>query len=174
MDGLRGPPMMSRHLSRNFSDRDQLSWQHVIHIRKRWSGRLVVKGLLAPDDVRTAREIGADGVILSNHGGRQLDHAIAPLHVLPQIREQNKDLAIMIDGGIRRGTDVLKALILGADFVFVGRPFICAAAVGGTEAVLRASLLVAEEIGRNMALLGVSSLAELGPQHIARLTPKAI
>jgi L-lactate dehydrogenase (cytochrome) len=170
MDAVRGPPMMSRHLSRNFGNRDQLTWQHIAHIRERWRGRLIIKGLLALEDVRMARELGADGVILSNHGGRQLDHAVAPLHVLPRMREENKDLVIMIDGGVRRGTDVLKALILGADFVFIGRPFIYAAAIGGAAAILRASELLAEEISRNMALLGVSSLDELGPAHITRLT----
>jgi L-lactate dehydrogenase (cytochrome) len=174
MDAVRGPPMMSRHLIRDLGNRDQLTWQHLTRIRERWSGTLVIKGLLAVDDVSMAREIGADGVILSNHGGRQLDHAIAPLHVLPQIRHANKDLVIMIDGGIRRGTDVLKALILGADLVFVGRPFICAAAIGGAQGVLRASQLLAEEISRNMALLGVCSLDELESQHIARLAPRFI
>jgi L-lactate dehydrogenase (cytochrome) len=171
MDAVRGPPMMSRNLVRNLGDRDQLTWQHLARIRERWRGKLVIKGLLAADDVAKAREFGADGVILSNHGGRQLDHAIAPLHILRRIRRENKDLTIIIDGGIRRGTDVLKALILGADFVLVGRPFICAAAVGGVDGVLRASQLLAEEIHRDMAMLGVCSLSELGPQLIARLTP---
>lgn len=166
MEAERGPPMFSRDLARNFSARDKLSWAHLELIRKQWKGTLVVKGLLSVDDVRRAREIGADGVILSNHGGRQLDHAVAPLRVLPRVKGEVPGLTIMIDGGIRRGTDVLKALALGAAAVFVGRPFIYAAAIGGVLGVLHASKLLSDEIDRDMALLGVTKLAALSPDHL--------
>jgi L-lactate dehydrogenase (cytochrome) len=113
------------------------------------------------------RQHGADGIIISDHGGRQLDHAIAPLQALPAIRAQAGDMAVMLDGGARRGTDVLKALALGADFVFLGRPFLFAAALGGEHFVRHAIFLLSQEVDRNMAMLGVSSLAELGEAHIA-------
>jgi FMN-dependent dehydrogenase len=97
---------------------------------------------------------------VSNHGGRQLDCAAAPLDVLPEILDQAGDMTVMIDGGIRRGTDVLKALALGARFVFVGRPFLFAAVTGGEAGVRRAIALLVEEVDRDMGLLGITSLAE--------------
>jgi L-lactate dehydrogenase (cytochrome) len=166
MEADRGPPMFSRDFARNFSARDKLSWTHLELIRRQWKGTLVVKGLLSVDDVRRAREIGTDGVILSNHGGRQLDHAVAPLRVLPRIKAEVPGLTIMIDGSIRRGTDVLKALALGAAAVFVGRPFIYAAAIAGVPGVLHASKLLSDEIDRDMALLGVTKLAALSQDYL--------
>jgi L-lactate dehydrogenase (cytochrome) len=101
-----------------------------------------------------------------NHGGRQLDGAIAPLTVLPQIVEAADGMTVMLDGGIRRGSDVLKALALGADFVFAGRPFLYAAVADGQRGVRRAIDILCSEISRNMALLGIRELAELGPDLI--------
>ena len=103
---------------------------------------------------------------MSNHGGRQLDGAVSPLAVLPEIKAVAGDLKIMLDGGIRRGTDVLKALALGADFVFVGRPFTYATALGGAALAERAAALLKEEIDRDMALLGVTTLADIGADHV--------
>jgi L-lactate dehydrogenase (cytochrome) len=167
MDATRGPPMLSQALVRNMDDRDRLSWKHVRLIRELWKGKLIIKGLLSRYDIAEARQAGVDGVIVSNHGGRQLDYAVSPLRVLPEIREEAKDLTIMIDGGIRRGTDVIKALALGADFVFVGRPFLYATVIGGTNGVLHAMQLLREEIDRNMALLGLRELGDVGP-HLVR------
>lgn len=169
MDATQGPPMLSRDFVRNMNSRDQLAWQHVEAIRRRWKGRLVVKGLLAPGDVRIAREIGVDGVIVSNHGGRQLDCAVAPMHVLPEILAEAQGMAVMVDGGVRRGTDVIKALALGADFVFLGRPFLYAAALGESDGVRHAINLLAEEIHRDMALMGLRTLGELGPEMVRRI-----
>ncbi len=166
MDAERGPPMFSRDLARNMGGRDRLAWSHLELIRKRWPGRLVVKGLLAVDDVRRAREIGADGVILSNHGGRQLDHAAAPLRMLPRVKAGVPGLTIMIDGGILRGSDVLKALALGAAAVFIARPYIYAAAIGGVAGVRHASKLLKDEVDRNMAMLGLTSLRALSKDHL--------
>lgn len=141
--------------------RDSLSWSDLEFIRMRWSGKLIVKGVLAPADAETARKIGCDGVIVSNHGGRQLDGAAAPLRVLPRIAEVAQGMAVLFDSGIRRGTDVIKALALGADFVFVGRPFLYAAAIGQEAGVRRGVDLLRSEIHRNLAFLGARDLSEL-------------
>src|SRR5512134_1152073 len=122
---------------------------------------LVLKGVLSPQDVRIARESGVDGILVSNHGGRQLDYTVAPLRVLPAVVAEAGSMTIMMDGGVRRGTDVLKALALGAKFVFVGRPFLYAATIAGAAGVHHAVSLLKDEISRDMAMLGISSLAEM-------------
>lgn len=162
MDAFRGPPIVSRNLVRAIGKRDQLAWEHVARIRERWKGNLVLKGILSIEDAVLARDHGVDGIIVSNHGGRQLDGAIAPIRVLPGIADAvGNDLAVMLDSGIRRGSDVLKAIAAGAQFVFVGRPFLFAASVAGASGVTHAIDLLAAEIDRNMALLGISQLDEL-------------
>ncbi len=161
----RGAPIMSRHVERDFSDRGHLNWQHVAMIRQMWKGKLVVKAILHPDDARTARDHGADGIIVSNHGGRQLDGTVAPLRVLPSIVAACPGLPVMMDSGVRRGADVLKAVALGAQMVFAGRPFAYAAAVGGEAGVAHAIGILAQEVSRNMAMLGITSLAELDAQR---------
>jgi L-lactate dehydrogenase (cytochrome) len=169
MDAVRGPPIFSRNQLRNTERRDELAWEHIALIRTRWSGKLVVKGILARDDARMARETGADGIILSNHGGRQLDGAVAALRVLPEVVADNPDMAVMLDGGVRRGSDVLKALALGARFVFVGRPTLFAAAVAGEAGVAHAIALLKAEIDRDLALLGKKDIAALGPDCLRRI-----
>jgi len=141
--------------------RDALSWEHLELMRKIWKGKLVLKGVLSPQDVRIARESGVDGILVSNHGGRQLDYSVAPLRVLPAVVAEAGNMTIMMDGGVRRGTDVLKALALGAKFVFVGRPFLYAAAIAGAAGVHHAVSLLKDEISRDMAMLGITSLAEM-------------
>ena len=165
----RGVPILARHVERDFSQRDHLHWGHLEKIRRRWQGKLVVKGIVHAEDARMARDCGVDGVIVSNHGGRQLDGTVSALRVLPEIAAQKGAMTVMLDGGIRRGTDVLKALALGAQFVWVGRPFNYAAAIAGEAGVRHAAQVLGGEIRRNMALLGVNSLAELGPGHLMRL-----
>lgn len=169
MDAMRGPPILSKDLVRNVGRRDQLTWEHAALIRRHWKGRFVIKGILSPEDARLAREHGADGIILSNHGGRQLDYAISPLRVLPEIVAEAGDMTVMYDGGIRRGTDVLKALALGAKFVFVGRPFLYAAAVGGEAGVRHAIGLLSEEVDRDLALLGRRRIDEIRPEDVRRI-----
>ncbi|HYS90975.1 MAG TPA: alpha-hydroxy acid oxidase, partial [Bradyrhizobium sp.] len=169
-DATRGPPVLSKDQVRNIGRRDQLAWQHVELIRRRFNGKLVVKGLLSPEDARIARESGVDGVIVSNHGGRQLDCAISPMRVLPEIAAEARGMTVMLDGGVRRGTDVLKALALGAQFVFVGRPFLFAAAVAGEQGVRHALRILADEVDRDMALLGVRAIREITPELVRRLT----
>ncbi|WP_186031541.1 alpha-hydroxy acid oxidase [Burkholderia gladioli] len=165
----RGAPIFSRRVARDFGAKDHLNWEHVEQIRRQWKGRLIIKGLLAADDASMASDRGVDGVIVSNHGGRQLDGAVAPLRVLPEIVAALRGrIPVMIDGGIRRGTDVLKALALGADFVFVGRPFNYAAAVAGEPGVDHAIAILRAEVQRNLGLLGLNALDELGPHMLLK------
>ena len=154
-------PLISRTAEREPGRRDKLSWQHLELMRRLWKGRLVVKGILDKDDARIARESGVDGIIVSNHGGRQLDDAVSPLRVLPEIAAQAGEMIVMMDSGVRRGTDVLKALALGARFVFVGRPFLYAAAIAGEPGVTHAIKLLRDEIDRDMALLGINAPMEM-------------
>ncbi len=169
MDATRGPPVLSSNLIRAIGRRDGLAWEHLALIRARWPGQLLVKGILSAEDARIARDYGADGIIVSNHGGRQLDGAVAPLRVLPEIAQAAGGMAVVLDGGIRRGTDVLKALALGADFTFLGRPFLYAAAVAGEAGLRHAITLLWEEIHRDMAMLGITDLAQLSPDFLRRL-----
>lgn len=163
----RGAPILSSSVTRDFGARDHLSWEHFDLIRRRWKGRLVLKGILHQDDALRAREHGADGIILSNHGGRQLDGAVSPLQVLPGVVQAlGPDFPVMMDSGFRRGNDVLLALALGAKFVFVGRPFNYAGAVAGEAGVRHAIGILASEMLRNMALISVNSPAELGAEHL--------
>ena len=165
----RGVPIIARNVERDFSKRDHLNWGHLEQIRKQWAGRLVVKGIMAPEDAKIARESGIDGIIVSNHGGRQLDGTVSPLRVLPAVVAAAGDMTVMMDSGVRRGTDVMKALALGAKFVFVGRPFNYAASVAGEAGVAHAIAILQGEVYRNMALLGVNSVAELGPHLLLRI-----
>jgi L-lactate dehydrogenase (cytochrome) len=141
--------------------RDSLSWRDLEWIRDRWKGKLILKGVLSSADAQNAHQIACDGVIVSNHGGRQLDGAAAPLRALPGIKDAAKGMTVMMDSGIRRGTDVIKALALGADFVFLGRPFLYAASIGQEAGVRRAIDLLRSEVHRNLAFLGSRDLSEL-------------
>ncbi|MGU7784349.1 alpha-hydroxy acid oxidase [Burkholderia sp. PU8-34] len=164
----RGAPMLSASAIRDTTGRDHLSWTDIARIRDRWRGNLVIKGILHVDDATRAVSIGADGIIISNHGGRQLDGAVEPLQVLPEIHDAvGNDLVVMMDSGIRRGGDVLKALALGARFVFVGRPFMYAAAVGGAPGVRHAIGLLHDEVDRNMAMLGTRTVDEITRDALA-------
>ncbi|AZY52585.1 alpha-hydroxy-acid oxidizing protein [Bordetella avium] len=166
----RGAPIMSASVLRDFSARDHLNWEHVARIRARWKGELIIKGIMHPADASMAREYGADGIIVSNHGGRQLDGAVSPMRVLPEVARAAGKMVVMMDSGIRRGSDVLKALALGAHFVFVGRPFNYAAAVGGQAGVAHAIELLRAEVDRNMAMLGILSPADMNASLL--LTPR--
>jgi L-lactate dehydrogenase (cytochrome) len=159
-------PVVARNVVREFSGRSHLDWDAMAKIRQQWKGQLVIKGLLHPSDALKAKQQGMDGVVVSNHGGRQLDGAVTPLRMLPSIRDAVGDLPVMVDSGFRRGTDVLKALAIGADFVFVGRPFNYAAAVAGAAGVAHAIGLLASEIDADMGLLGINRLDELGPGQL--------
>ena len=146
-----------------------LSWDTVKRIRDRWPRRLIVKGVLSVEDVVKAAKIGADAVALSNHGGRQLDWAVAPLDVLPEARHTVGDrLALFVDGGARRGSDVIKAMALGADAVLVGRAMLYGVAAAGRPGAARALEILRQEIDRSLALLGCPSVKDLGPHFLVR------
>ena len=163
----RGAPIISSSVMRDFGKKDHLNWTHLQRIRARWQGNLVVKGILHEADARKAVELGVDGLVVSNHGGRQLDGALSPLDALPAIvTAVGAQTVVMMDGGIRRGTDVLKALAIGAKFVFIGRPFLYAASIGGIEGVRLAANILRTEVYRNMALLGLNSLSEISKEHL--------
>jgi L-lactate dehydrogenase (cytochrome) len=147
--------------------RAAMSWQEIAWMREQWPGRLVLKGILRAEDARRAQQLGCDGVIVSNHGGRQLDGAIASLDALPAIVAAAPGLTILLDGGIRRGTDVLKALALGAQAVFVGRPAMYGLAVGGEAGAAHALQLLRREIDVDLALLGCPDVALLNPDFLA-------
>ena len=166
----RGAPIISPNVLRDYSDRGHLNWEHFRLIRRLWKGPLVIKGILEKADAVASRDAGADGIIVSNHGGRQLDGAVAALRVLPGIAAACPQIPVMIDGGVRRGTDVLKALALGATCVFVGRPFGYAAAVAGAAGVSHAIGLLSAEIDRDMAMLGIPDLRQLGPERLMRVS----
>lgn len=162
----RGAPIISRNIDRDFSQRDHFDWTHIARIRKRWPHTLVVKGVMSAADAAKARHAGVNGLIASNHGGRQLDGAVSALRVLPSIVHAAGDLPVMLDGGVRRGSDVLKAIALGAQMVFVGRPFNFAAAVAGEAGVAHAIGLLRDEVDRNLAMLGANVPYALGRQHL--------
>ena len=165
----RGAPVLSRAVLRDFGMRDHLSWRHLELIRKRWHGKLALKGVMNKEDARIARESGVDGVLVSNHGGRQLDGTVSPLRVLPEIADIAGPMTVMFDSGVRRGTDVLKALALGATFVFVGRPFLFAAAIAGQPGAEHAAGILMQEISRDMALLGLNRLDEMRKELLMRI-----
>lgn len=164
-----GPPIIATPSPAARSDRERFTWAHVALIRRQWGGALVIKGVLSAEDARIARNAGVDGLIVSNHGGRQLDGAAAPLDVLPEVLDMAGDLPVCLDGGIRRGTDALKALALGARFVFLGRPMLYAAAIGGQAGVEQAVRILQSEIKTSLALLGCNRIDELRSSHLRAL-----
>ncbi len=149
--------IQSRELMQSTLDWDDLAW-----MREEWKGHLYIKGVLDPEDAARAVDLGLDGVVVSNHGGRQLDFTPATLDVLPDIADVVGDRAeVLMDGGVRRGTDVVKALALGADAVLIGRPYLYGLAVNGEEGVAHVLDILREEIDRTLALMGLGSVAEL-------------
>ena len=146
----------------------QLNWSDMERLRGRWRGSLILKGILSVEDAKRAVDIGADGIVLSNHGGRQLDTAVSGIEALPAIAAAVGDrLTLLVDGGFRRGSDVLKALALGADGVMLGRSVLYGLGAGGEAGVAHALGLLRVEMERVLTLLGCRSLGELGP-HLIR------
>jgi isopentenyl diphosphate isomerase/L-lactate dehydrogenase-like FMN-dependent dehydrogenase len=144
-----------------------MTWEDLKWIREQWDGNLIVKGIQNLEDGKKAAEIGADAILLSNHGGRQLDRAPVMLHLLSDIKKEfKKDYEIHIDTGIMHGADVLAAVALGAQFAYVGRAYLYGLMAGGQDGVEKALEIMRTQMVRNMKLLGVSSLDELEPKHV--------
>ena len=146
---------------------DDFTWDDIRSIRRRWQDVLVVKGLSTAEDARIAADCGVDGIIVSNHGGRMLDGSVGSMQALPEIVDAvAPKVTVMVDGGFKRGADILKAIATGASAVFVGRATLFGLAAGGEAGVARALTIFREEISRAMALLGCASLLEIGRQHV--------
>jgi isopentenyl diphosphate isomerase/L-lactate dehydrogenase-like FMN-dependent dehydrogenase len=144
---------------------DDLRW-----IKERWPGKLVVKGVQTVEDAKLLADVGVDAITLSNHGGRQLDRAPVPFHLLPQVvREVGRDVEVHLDTGIMSGADVVAAIALGARFTMVGRAYLYGLMAGGRRGVDRAIEILRDEVVRTMKLLGVASLEELSPAHVTQL-----
>jgi L-lactate dehydrogenase (cytochrome) len=148
-----------------------ISYDDLAIIRDIWPGTIVIKGVQNVEDAARLVDLGVDGIVLSNHGGRQLDRAPIPFHLLPHVvREVGKDATIMIDTGIMNGADIVASIALGAKFTLVGRAYLYGLMAGGREGVDRTIAILRSEIERTMRLLGVATLDELGPQHVTQLT----
>ncbi|WP_238145244.1 alpha-hydroxy acid oxidase [Antricoccus suffuscus] len=144
-----------------------LTFDDVEWLRGIWPGKLVVKGIQSVEDGKQAIAAGADAVLLSNHGGRQLDRGRPPLRLLPEMREAlGPDAQIMIDGGIMNGGDIVAAIALGADFALVGRAYLYGLMAGGYRGVRRTIDILTAEVTRTMQLLGVGKVADLDPRHV--------
>lgn len=147
--------------------RGKVDWAFLQQLRERWPGKLVVKGVLAPQDAVRIQEVGADAIYVSNHGGRQLDSAPPAITRLPLIREAvGTDYPLLFDSGIRNGEAVVKALALGANFVMLGRPFLYASGADGERGVLRLVELLSNEISLTLAQLGCNRVEELDPSMV--------
>ena len=144
---------------------DDLRW-----IKEQWPGKLVVKGVQTVDDAKRLAALGVDGITLSNHGGRQLDRAPIPFHLLPEVvREVGKDTEVHLDTGIMSGADIVASVALGARFTLIGRAYLYGLMAGGREGVDRTIQILGEQVARTMRLLGVTSLDELEPGHVTQL-----
>ncbi len=143
------------------------TWSDIEWLRERWPGKLVTKGVLSAADAGRSVAAGCDAVVISNHGGRQLDGAPATLQVLPEVvAAVGAQAEVLFDGGVRRGSDVMKALALGARAVFIGRPYLFGLAAGGQSGVEHVLDLFRDELVRTMVLLGCPSVGDLGPDYL--------
>jgi len=148
-----------------------ISYDDLAIIREMWPGKIVIKGVQNLEDSKRLIDLGVDGIILSNHGGRQLDRAPIPFRLLPQVvREVGKDATIMVDTGIMNGADIVAAIALGAKFTLIGRAYLYGLMAGGREGVDTTIDILATQLRRTMRLLGVASLEELNPSHVTQLT----
>lgn len=149
----------------------RLTWRSLAELRSRWRGELLIKGSLSPADAARAVELGVDGIHLSNHGGRQLDRAVAPIDAVAAVRRAVPDCTVIVDSGVRHGMDIAVALALGADAVAVGRAYLYGLAADGARGVATAVTLLHGEFRRTLQLLGVTGTAELralGPELLVR------
>ncbi|HLY53136.1 MAG TPA: alpha-hydroxy acid oxidase [Steroidobacteraceae bacterium] len=149
--------------------RPTISWDDIAWIRQFWRGKLLIKGVLTTADAERALALGCDGIVVSNHGGRQLDYCVAAIDVLPEIvAAVGGRLAILIDGGFRRGTDIVKALALGAEAVLLGRATLYGLGAAGQRGVERALEILTAETDRVLGMLGCNAVSQLGPRYVRR------
>ena len=154
-------------IHRNFDA--SVSWKDVEWVRQQWKGPLIIKGLLDPDDARQALDSGADGIVVSNHGGRQLDGAVSTVRALPRLAEAVAGrVPVLVDGGVRSGLDVVRMLALGANFVLIGRAWAYALAAAGEAGVAHALKLIDAEMRVAMALTGITNIAEVDESVLDR------
>jgi len=147
-----------------------ITWDDITWIRRLWPRKVLIKGVLSVADAERAAALGCDGIVLTNHGGRQLDYCVSGMDVLPEIAAAvGKRISIFVDGGFRRGTDVIKAIALGADAVMTGRATLYGLAADGERGVDRALEILTTEMDRAMGQLGVNSLSDLGPHMVRRV-----
>lgn len=162
-----GPTEVMRFVGEQFDPR--VSWDDLAWLRGVWDGPLVLKGVLSPPDARRAADLGVEGLVVSNHGGRQLDHVPAALSALERVVDAvGADVEVLVDSGFRRGTDLLKALALGARAVLVGRPYLYGLAAGGEAGVDRVLQILGDELRRGMQLVGATSVADLDASYLHR------
>lgn len=165
-----GPMSLLDYIAQQF-DRT-VSWRDVEWLAGEWNGPLAIKGILSSEDATRSIASGASGVIISNHGGRQLDGAPAPVDQITAVRDAlGGGPDVICDGGVRRGSDIVKALALGASGCSIGRPYLYGLAAGGEAGVNRILQILFEEFERTMTLMGVANIAGLGPRHLRRSTP---
>ena len=164
----RWPGTVGEYLDAMFDP--SLTFSDLTWIKEQWPGKLVVKGIQTLDDARAVTDLGVDGIVLSNHGGRQLDRAPVPFHLLPSVvREVGDDTEILLDTGVMSGADIVAAVALGARCTLVGRAYLYGLMAGGEAGVRRAVEILSTQITRTMKLLGVSCLEELSPRHVTQL-----
>jgi len=147
-----------------------VTWRDVAWLREQWPGPIVLKGILTAQDGEKAAEAGVDGIVVSNHGGRQLDHSPPAVRALPEVLDAVGDqLEVLVDGGIRRGTDVAKVIALGARACMVGRPMLYGLAAAGQAGAGRAIAILRDELELTMTLLGCTSIRELDTSYVASI-----
>ncbi len=163
--GVTDPSSLSTWTAEAFDP--ALDWNRIAQFKEWWGGKMIVKGIMEPEDARRAADIGADAIVVSNHGGRQLDGAVSSIRMLPSVVEAvGKDVEIHLDSGIRSGQDVLKALALGAKATYIGRAFTYGLGAMGEAGVTKALEVIHKELDVTMGLCGQTDIADLGPHNL--------
>jgi L-lactate dehydrogenase (cytochrome) len=153
----------------NAQFRADVDWKDAQEMMKLWKGKFMLKGIQSVDDAVKAAEIGASGIVISNHGGRQLDGAPAPLDLLPEIvKAVGSDIEVLMDGGIMRGSDVIKSIALGAKSVLIGKAYLYGLAAGGEAGVSKTYEILTDEMIRVMQLIGCKSISELNSSYVKK------
>lgn len=171
-DGDNASPVnLAQYVNSQFDS--SLSWQDIAWFRERWGGRILLKGVQTVEDAELAVDHGVDGIVLSNHGGRQLDGAPVPIELLPNVVEAvGGRTEVYCDGGVRRGSDIVKAVALGATAVFIGRAYLYGLATAGATGVTHVLELLRNDVERVMALIGASNIQDVTRGHVTMIAPR--